>query len=144
MNKHGWFKQAKFGMMIHWGLYALPAGEWKGRRMADIGEWLQAYFRIPNKEYEKLAAAFNPLCFNAEEWVQLAVESIGTPDDFMEFDEDGLAAIYQNLNKPPKITTTTAGRLREVTAFQVSAKSKMRLKGAMLIAKFYKNVGHPL
>ncbi len=77
-------------------------------------------------------------------WVQLAVESIGTPDDFMEFDEDGLAAIYQNLNKPPKITTTTVGRLREVAAFEVAAKSKMRLKGAMLITKFYENVGQPL
>ncbi len=40
-NRQDWFKEAKFGMMIHWGLYALPAGEWKGRRMADIGEWLQ-------------------------------------------------------------------------------------------------------
>lgn len=41
MSKQAWFKEAQFGMMIHWGLYALPAGEWKGRRMADIGEWLR-------------------------------------------------------------------------------------------------------
>jgi hypothetical protein len=76
--------------------------------------------------------------------VQLAMEGIVTPDNFTEFDEGRLAAIFQNLNKPPKIMTTTAGWLREVAAFKVSAKSKMRLKGAMLIAKFYKNVGHPL
>ena len=36
-----WFKNAGYGMMIHWGLYCLPAGEWKGRRMEDIGEWAQ-------------------------------------------------------------------------------------------------------
>ena len=41
MTNKEWFKDAKFGMMIHWGLYALPAGEWKGRRMEDIGEWAQ-------------------------------------------------------------------------------------------------------
>ncbi len=50
-----WFKEAGFGMMIHWGLYALPAGEWGGRRTDQIGEWTQSYFRIPMAEYEKLA-----------------------------------------------------------------------------------------
>ena len=47
MDNKTWFKNAKFGMMIHWGLYSLPAGEWKGKRMEDIGEWAQQYFRIP-------------------------------------------------------------------------------------------------
>lgn len=48
MDKFEWFKEAKFGMMIHWGLYCLPAGEWKGQRMDYIGEWLQSRYRIPN------------------------------------------------------------------------------------------------
>ncbi len=73
MDKREWFKSAKFGMMIHWGLYSLPAGEWKGARMPYIGEWVQQYFRIPNAEYHALAPAFNPILFNADEWVQLAV-----------------------------------------------------------------------
>ena len=51
MNNREWFKQAKYGMMIHFGLYALPAGEWKGQRMPCIGEWAQSYFRIPRAEY---------------------------------------------------------------------------------------------
>ena len=59
MTAGEWFKSAKFGMMIHWGLYALPAGEWRGRRMDDIGEWAQQYFRIPNAEYARLAEAFS-------------------------------------------------------------------------------------
>jgi hypothetical protein len=81
--------------------------------------------------------------------LQLAHEGIAVPDDFKEFDEEGLFATFLNLYKPPKVPVVgaaaiAAGRLRMIPAFEVSAKSKMRLKGAMLIAKFYDNVGHPL
>ena len=72
MDNRQWFRNAKFGMMVHFGLYSVPAGEWKGMRMPYIGEWLQAYFRIPNSEYHQLTKAFNPIYFNAEEWVKLA------------------------------------------------------------------------
>ena len=75
MNNREWFKQAKFGMMVHWGLYALPAGEWNGQRMPFIGEWAQSFFRIPNAEYGALASAFNPILFDADAWVQLAVDA---------------------------------------------------------------------
>jgi alpha-L-fucosidase len=75
MTNHEWFKQAKFGMMVHWGLYALPAGEWTGRRMPFIGEWAQSYFRIPNAEYGALASAFNPILFDADAWVRLALDA---------------------------------------------------------------------
>ena len=71
-----WFKDAKFGLMIHWGLYSLPAGEWKGKRQLmgpeGVSEWIQYHFRIPCSEYERLAEAFNPIFFDAEEWVKLA------------------------------------------------------------------------
>lgn len=75
MNNREWFKQAKYGMMIHFGLYALPAGEWKGARMPCIGEWAQSYFRIPRDEYAQLAKVFNPILFNADEWVTTAKEA---------------------------------------------------------------------
>ena len=75
MTNKEWFKQAQYGMMVHWGLYSLPAGEWKGRRTPYIGEWIQAYLRIPNAEYQPLAKAFDPILFNADEWVDLAKES---------------------------------------------------------------------
>ncbi|MCC7495303.1 MAG: alpha-L-fucosidase [Fimbriimonadaceae bacterium] len=75
MDNRAWFKSAQFGMMVHWGLYALPAGEWRGRRMPHIGEWAQSYFRIPGEEYAALADAFNPLLFDAEAWVRLALEA---------------------------------------------------------------------
>lgn len=75
MNNKEWFKSAKFGMMIHWGLYSLPAGEWNGKRMPFIGEWAQSYFRIPNVQYHKLADIFNPILFCAEEWIRLAKDA---------------------------------------------------------------------
>ncbi len=75
MNEREWFKQAKYGMMIHFGLYSLPAGEWRGQRMPCIGEWAQSYFRIPRDEYAELARAFCPVLFNADEWVRTAKEA---------------------------------------------------------------------
>jgi alpha-L-fucosidase len=56
-------------MMIHWGLYSMLGGEWRGKRMDYIGEWIMSKYEIPIKEYEKLASAFNPIYFDADEWV---------------------------------------------------------------------------
>jgi len=71
-QKMEWWRDARFGMFIHWGLYAEPAGEWKGERIPGISEWIMNNAKIPVKEYEKLAETFNPVKFNAEEWVKLA------------------------------------------------------------------------
>ena len=75
MTNKEWFKEAKFGMMVHFGLYSLLGGEYKGRRTDQIAEWAQSYFRIPNKEYHRLAEIFNPIYFNAEEWVKTAKDA---------------------------------------------------------------------
>lgn len=73
MNKNiQWFKEAKFGMMIHWGLYSLLAGEYKGEKSSVYAEWIQSRFQIPNEEYGKLADAFNPIYFDADEIVSFA------------------------------------------------------------------------
>jgi len=74
-KRMAWWREARFGMFIHWGLYALPAGMWKGTCVSGIGEWIQQRARIPVKEYEQLAKQFNPVRFNAKEWVQLAREA---------------------------------------------------------------------
>ena len=71
-EKMAWWREARFGMFIHWGVYAVPAGEWKGERIPGISEWIMARAEIPVKEYEKLTRDFNPVKFNAEEWVKLA------------------------------------------------------------------------
>ena len=74
-NNKKWFREAQFGMMIHFGLYSLLAGEYRGRRTDQIGEWAQSYFRIPNSEYHELSKAFNPIYFDADEWVQCAKDA---------------------------------------------------------------------
>jgi alpha-L-fucosidase len=70
-----WFREAKYGMFIHWGLYALPAGDWHGRRCLGLGEWLMNRCQVPVKEYEQLASQFNPVKYNPDEWVQLAQDA---------------------------------------------------------------------
>ena len=70
-----WFRDAKYGLFIHWGLYAIPAGQWKGKTIPGIGEWIQNRGRIPNAEYQQLARKFNPVKFYADAWVRLAKDA---------------------------------------------------------------------
>lgn len=69
------FSDLKFGMFIHWGLYAIPAGEWKDHYVRGIGEWIMKVEQIPAAEYAMLANQFNPVEFNADEWAQLAQDA---------------------------------------------------------------------
>lgn len=126
MTNREWFKQAQFGMMIHWGLYSLPAGEWKGRRMEDIGEWAQEYFRIPNAEYARLASAFNPIMFNADEWVDLAIDAGMKYMVFTSKHHDGFAMFKSEVSKYNIVDATPFGR--DVTAELAEACYKKGLK----------------
>ena len=54
MNNKQWFKEAKFGMMIHWGLYSLLGGEYRGERMWFVAEWIRNFMHIPHDEYISL------------------------------------------------------------------------------------------
>ena len=67
-----WWREARFGMFIHWGLYAIPAGTWQGQAVPGIGEWIMQRARIPVVDYEQLAQQFNPVNFDAAAWVALA------------------------------------------------------------------------
>ncbi|MGH8019930.1 MAG: alpha-L-fucosidase [Opitutaceae bacterium] len=70
-----WLTHDKFGLFIHWGLYSIPAGYWKGQRVASLGEWIMKRTPIPVAEYEQLAAQFNPVKFDADAWAQLAQDA---------------------------------------------------------------------
>ncbi|WP_167859194.1 alpha-L-fucosidase [Paenibacillus cymbidii] len=73
--KLAWWREARFGLFVHWGLYAVPAGVWDGEPQPSVGEWIMKRARIPVKEYERLAERFNPVRFDAQEWVNLAREA---------------------------------------------------------------------
>jgi alpha-L-fucosidase len=67
-----WWRDARFGMFVHWGVYSLPGGEWKGQRVSGYAEHLMRKEKITRAEYLELAGRFNPVRFNADEWIRQA------------------------------------------------------------------------
>ncbi|MDW7691168.1 alpha-L-fucosidase [Flammeovirgaceae bacterium SG7u.111] len=67
-----WWREARFGMFVHWGLYAEPAGIYKGDSVRGNAEWIMDKLDIPINEYEQFAGKFNPVKFNADEWISIA------------------------------------------------------------------------
>ncbi len=75
LARTAWYREAKFGMFIHWGLYAIPAGEWQGKEINGVGEWIMNRAKIPVQDYAKLATQFNPVKFNPDAWVKVAKDA---------------------------------------------------------------------
>ena len=70
-----WWREARFGMFIHWGVYAVPAGTYKGKHIDGIGEWIMRQAEIPVTEYRAFARQFNPVKYDPEAWAALAEEA---------------------------------------------------------------------
>lgn len=68
-----WWREAKFGMFIHWGVYSVPAGEWQGK--TNYAEWIMEQAVIPESRYEQFAQEFNPVKFDAKAWVKTAKDA---------------------------------------------------------------------
>ena len=68
-----WWREAKFGLFIHWGVYAVPAGQYEGN--TGYGEWIMHQARIPSAEYKKFASQFNPVKYDPAAWVNIAKEA---------------------------------------------------------------------
>ena len=69
-ERMAWWREAKFGLFIHWGVYAVPAGKY-GEKY-DYGEWIMHHARIPAAEYKKYASQFNPINYDPAAWVKVA------------------------------------------------------------------------
>jgi len=70
-----WWREARFGMFIHWGVYSVPAGTYKGKQIPSIGEWIMNTGKIPVAEYRQFAKQFNPVRYDPDAWVRLAKEA---------------------------------------------------------------------
>ncbi|HJP82516.1 MAG TPA: alpha-L-fucosidase [Fimbriimonadaceae bacterium] len=71
-KRMAWFRDAKFGMFIHWGLYSQPAGVWNGKNIPGAAEWLLNTAQIKVADYEPLIKTFNPVRYHPKEWVRIA------------------------------------------------------------------------
>jgi alpha-L-fucosidase len=70
-----WFREARFGLFIHWGVYSVPAGTYKDKRIDGIGEWIMFNAKVPVNEYREFATRFDPVKYNPDEWVRTAKEA---------------------------------------------------------------------
>jgi alpha-L-fucosidase len=104
--KMEWFREAKYGLFIHWGLYCIPAGEWQGRAVPGIGEWIMNREQIPVAEYAQLTNQFNPVQFDAEAWAQMAQDAGMKYIVITSKHHDGFA-MYHSLVSPYNIYDAT-------------------------------------
>jgi len=72
-DRMAWWREARFGMFIHWGLYAVPAGAWNGA--TNHAEWIMTTAQIPVERYEQFTAEFNPVHFDADAWARMAADA---------------------------------------------------------------------
>jgi alpha-L-fucosidase len=115
-----WFRQAKFGMFIHWGPYARLAGAWNGKQL-PVGtncEWIMEKFRIPRDEYREAARQFNPVKFDADAWADLAAAAGVKYVVLTAKHHDGFAMYHSRVSKYNIVDHTPFGRdpLQELAA----------------------------
>lgn len=123
-----WWREAKFGMFIHWGVYAQYAGTYNGHEQAKGGaEWIMNRSKIPYNEYQAIAKQFNPTQFNAEAWVKYAKEAGMKYIVITAKHHDGFAMFKSEASKWNIVDATPFGRdiLKELAA--ACKKYKMKL-----------------
>ena len=74
-QRMNWWREGKFGMFVHWGVYSTTGGLYKGQKLPNSAEWMMCRGKIPIAEYEQYAANFNPTKFDADKFVGLAKQA---------------------------------------------------------------------
>ena len=109
-KRGNWWQDAKFGMFIHWGLYALAAGEYGGRKSGGNAEWIMHDLGIPPEAYRRQAEQFNPVDFDANAIVRLCRDAGMRYLVFTAKHHDGFAMYHSRANRYNVVDATPFGR----------------------------------
>ena len=115
----GWWREARFGMFIHWGVYSALAGEWKGQKVEGYAEHIQRIAKIKRDTYlEEVVKPFNPASFDADEWVRTAKETGMGYIIITAMHHDGVAMFDSKVDDYNVVQSSAFGRdpLRELKA----------------------------
>lgn len=126
-ERMGWWREARFGLFIHWGIYSVPAGIWKGRVTTRDSAHLMQRLKLPVADYAAVAREFNPDKFNADAWVRLAKRAGMRYVVFTAKHHDGFAMFDTKASNFDIVESTPFGRdvLKEIA--EACAKHDMRL-----------------
>ncbi len=105
-----WWREARFGMFIHWGVYALPAGIWDGRQIGGIGEWIMNRGKIPVADYQRMAKNFNPVNYDPDAWVRMAKDAGMKYIVITSKHHDGFALFESKASKWNVVDATAYGK----------------------------------
>jgi len=105
-----WWREARFGMFIHWGVYAVPAGTYKGQKINRIGEWIMNRGKIPVADYQASAKEFNPVKYDPDAWVKMAKDAGMKYIVITAKHHDGFALFKSNASKWNMADATPYGK----------------------------------
>ncbi len=110
VDKMDWWKDAKFGLFIHWGVYSVPAGTYNGHKIGRVGEWIMNRGKIPMAEYQEFAKEFNPVNYNPEAWVKMAKDAGMKYIVITSKHHDGFALFDSKVTKWDMVDATPYGK----------------------------------
>jgi len=105
-----WWREARFGMFIHWGVYSVPAGTWSGRQIGSIGEWIMNNAKIPVAVYQSMAKQFNPVKYDPDAWVKMAKDAGMKYIVITSKHHDGFALFESKASKWNVVDATAYGK----------------------------------
>jgi len=122
-----WWREARFGLFIHWGVYAVPAGTYNGQQIGGIGEWIMNRGKIPVAEYKAFARQFNPVRYDPDAWVRLAKEAGMKYIVITSKHHDGFALFDSKATDWDVVDATPYGNLRQKSLHEPEDRNRKSL-----------------